>query len=106
MQLEAGRRYNYDEKTITHMLLKYRPRFLELDTKWVDALLEAEEDLEDIYGRFNLMYLFWSEKFEDIDFGCRRFRELLQRQRDWVDNSNWTVLMTLCLNNPQLLGHD
>ena len=52
------------------------------------------------------MYLFKSEKLDDFDFGCRRFQELLQRQRDWVDNRKWTVLMYLCYYNPQLLSHD
>ena len=49
VQRATGRRYNY-ETTITHLLLEFYPRFLELNARWVDALLEAEEDLEDIYG--------------------------------------------------------
>ena len=49
MQLEAGRRY-YDEMTITHLLHECHPRFLELDARWVDALLEVEGDMKDIIG--------------------------------------------------------
>ena len=48
-QLEVGRRYN-DKMTITHMLHWHHPRFLELDARWVDALVEAEGDMKDKYG--------------------------------------------------------
>ena len=78
MQLETGHRY-YNEWTITHLLHQYYPRFLELDSRWVDALIEAEGDMKDKYGRCNLMYLFMSEKLDDFDFRCRRFQKLLQR---------------------------
>ena len=54
----------------------------------------------------NLMYLIMSYNLVDFDFGCRRFQELLQKQRDWVDNYNQTVLMWLCRFNPQLLNLD
>ena len=57
-------------------------------------------------GLCNLMYLFESQKLNDFDFGCRRFQELLQKQRNWVNNYNRTVLMWLCLINSQLLNHD
>ena len=49
VQLEAGRKY-IDEMTIAHLLYDDYPRFLELDARWVDALLEAEWDMKDIYG--------------------------------------------------------
>ena len=84
----------------------YHPRFLILDAKRVDALLAAEGDSKDNNGMCNLMHLFRSEKLDNFDFGCRRFQELLQRQRDLVSNRNWTVLMWLCIYNPQLLRHD
>ena len=32
------------------------------------------------------MYLLISKKLEDFDFDCKRFKELLLRQRDWDDN--------------------
>ena len=105
VQLEAGHRY-YDEIMITHLLHKYNPRFLELDARWVDALIEAEGDMKDEDGLCNLMFLFMSDKLDDFDFGCRRFQELLQKQRDWVNNYNMTVLMNLCQFNSQLLNHD
>ena len=88
------------------MLHWLNPRFLELDARWIDALIEAEGDMKDKYGNCNLMYLIMSRKLDDFDFSCKRFKELLQRQRDLVDNNNWTVLMILCRNNPQLLNHD
>ena len=47
--LEAGRTY-YNEMTITHLLLYFDPRFLELDEWWVDALIEAECNVTDIFG--------------------------------------------------------
>ena len=59
VQLEAGYKYG-DERTITHLLLEYHPRFLELDARWVDALIEAEGDMKDTYGNCNLMFLFMS----------------------------------------------
>ena len=52
------------------------------------------------------MYLFKSEKLDDFDFGCRRFRTLLQRQRARVDDGNWTVLVYLCSHNSHLLRYD
>ena len=99
MQLEAGRKYYY-ERTITHMLHWDHPRFLELEIKWVDELLGIEWDMKNFSGWCNLMYLFRSYGLYDFDFGCRRFRELLQRQRDRIDNYNWTVLMILCPYSP------
>ena len=42
------------------MLHEYHPRFLELEAKWVDALIEAEEDMKDEDGNCNLMFLFRS----------------------------------------------
>ena len=50
MQQAAGRKFGEYETTITHLLLRYHPRFLELNARWVDALLEAEEDLKDKFG--------------------------------------------------------
>ena len=60
VQQEAGRRYYYD-KAITHLLHEYCPRFLELDARWVDALLEVEGDMEDNHWWCNLMCLFRSD---------------------------------------------
>ena len=60
VQLEAGHRYGEYEMTITHLLHKYNPRFLMLDARWVDALIEAEGDMKDKYGNCNLMYLIMS----------------------------------------------
>ena len=88
------------------MLHRYNPRFLELDSRWVDALIEVEGNMKDKYGYCNLMYLIISSKLDNFDFGCRRFQELLQRQGDRVDDSNLTVLMKLCYFNPQLLHYD
>ena len=102
--LEAGRRYQYGW-TITHLLHQCQPSILELGAPWVDALLEAEWDLRDGYGWCGLMYLLRSDELDGFDFGCRRFQALLQRQRDWVDRYNQTVLMVLCRYNPQLLRH-
>ena len=59
VQLEAGHKYG-DERTITHLLHKYNPRFLELDSRWVDSLIEAEGDMKDKSGWCNLMCLFIS----------------------------------------------
>ena len=81
MQQAAGHWY-HSKRTITHLLLKYRPRFLMLDAKWVDALLKAEADMKDDAGKCSLVHLFMSEKLDGFDFGCRRFRELLQWQHD------------------------
>ena len=86
--------------TITHILHKYHPRFLELDARWVDALLETEEGVIDRFARRSLMFLFKSYELDDFDFKCKRFRELLQRQRDLVDNCDRTVLMYLCRYSP------
>jgi len=72
VQLNAGYR-NYNELTIMHTLHLYHLRFLELDARWVGALIEAEEDMKDEDGNCNLMFLFRSEKFYDFDFRCRRF---------------------------------
>ena len=69
---------------ITHLLLCYHPRFLELDSKWVDALFEAERDIKDESGWSSLMYFFNSNGLDGFDFRSRRFRELLQKQCDWV----------------------
>ena len=88
VRLEAGRRYKINEHTITFQLHQYFPRFLELDARWVDALLEAEGDMKNNVGDCSLMYLFWSKRLDNFDFGCSRFQELLQRQRDWVSNRN------------------
>ena len=73
MKLEAGHRYGEYESTITHLLHWFNPRFLELDARWIDALIEAEGDMKDKSGWCNLMYLFMSEKLDDFDFSCRRF---------------------------------
>ena len=62
--------------------------------------------MKDRDGWCNLIFLFASEKLDDFDFRCRRFQELLQKQRDLVDNDNWTVLMYLCYCKPQLLNYD
>ena len=72
VQLETGRRYDR-EMTITHHLHLSHPRFLKLDVRWVDALIEAEGDAKNNYGYCNLMYLFASDKLDDFDFSCRRF---------------------------------
>ena len=77
IQLEAGHRYEGCEWTITHLLHWFYPRFLELDSRWVDALIETEGDMKDKDGYCNLMYLFKSRKLDDFDFSCRRFMELL-----------------------------
>ena len=61
--------------------------------------------MRDKNGKSSLMHLFTSMRLDDFDFGCRRFRELLQRQCDWVGSGNLTVLMHLCNYNPQLLRH-
>ena len=104
-RLEAGRKHN--EMTITHFLHLSHPRFLELDAKWVDALLEAERDYDD-FGDFNdlnsLALLFKSKKLDDFDFGCKRFQALLQRQQEWSDQEDQTILMILCQYNPHLLN--
>ena len=47
-----------------------------------------------------------SDELKDFNFGYKRFRTLLQIQRNWVNGDNWTVLMILCEYNPQLLNHD
>ena len=77
VQLEAGHRYGEYERMITHMLHWFHPRFLELDAKWVDALIEAEGDMKSTFGNYNLTYLLMSEKLDNFDFSCRRFKELL-----------------------------
>ena len=46
VKLEAGHIYHY-KRTITLMLHRYNPGFLELDARWVDALLEVEWDMKD-----------------------------------------------------------
>jgi len=75
--LEAGYRYGEYESTITHLLHWFHSRFLELDARWIDALIEAEGDMKNRIGKCNLVYLFASKRHNDFDFGCRRFQELL-----------------------------
>jgi len=41
VQLETGRRYGEHKSTITDILHQYHPRFLELDVRWIDALIET-----------------------------------------------------------------
>ena len=73
MKLEAGRKFEDDGRTITHFLHWFNPRFLELDARWVDALIETEGDIRNKYGEFNLKYLLISVKLDNFDFGCKRF---------------------------------
>ena len=88
MQRFAGQALGDDKMIITHLLHLHYPRFLELNVRWVDALLEAERNLKDIFGRCNLMLLFESKRLDDFDFSCRRFQVLLQKQRDLINNYN------------------
>ena len=71
---------NYCGITMTHLLHRFHPRFLELDESWVDMLLDKEWDLKDEWERNCLMHLLESERLQDLDFGCRRFRVLLGRR--------------------------
>ena len=59
--------------TITHFLHEFNPRFLELDLKWIDALLEVEWDVKSLNGLNSLMYLLKSKKLSNFNFDCRRF---------------------------------
>ena len=49
IRLDEGHRC-YENKTITHMLHEHHPRFLELNARWVDVLLEAEGNMKDKDG--------------------------------------------------------
>ena len=61
VKLEAGSKYGEYEKTITHMLHRYYPRFLEFEARWVDALLKEEWEIKDKFCRYNLMFLLMSD---------------------------------------------
>ena len=71
VQQEAG--HQFDGMTITHLLHMNFPRFLELELRWVDALIAAELHKKNRNEEDNLMFLFWSDKLSDFDFSCRRF---------------------------------
>ena len=47
LQQFARSKYNWDEMTIAHKLYLYYPRFLELESRWIYALLEAGWDIKD-----------------------------------------------------------
>ena len=40
-----GGMMRYDKETMTNLLLKISPSFLELDERWVDLLLEVEIEI-------------------------------------------------------------
>ena len=48
-QLKTEHRH-YNQMTITHILHKYHTRFLELDSRWVDTLTDAEGDMKNDSG--------------------------------------------------------
>ena len=50
----------FDGFTITHLLLLFNPRFLELDLPWVDSLLNEEIDIIGKYGLTSLACLLQS----------------------------------------------
>ena len=58
---------------MTHMLLFYHPRFIELDEPWVRLLLKAEMEERGKNGRSCLAYLFFSPHFLDLDLNCKEF---------------------------------
>ena len=105
VQRETRRRYGECEDTIAHLLYDDYPRFLELDARWVDALLEAEGDMRDQRGNRSLMMALMSQRLDGFNFDCKRFQALLQKQGGCVNDENRTALMQLCYYNPQLLGH-
>ena len=76
-QQAACHQYGEHARTITHLLHWFNPCFLELEAKWVDALLEAENDERDKFGYCNLVFLFRSKKLKNFDFDCYRFQKLL-----------------------------
>ena len=82
------------------MLLLYFPYFLELDEPWVDALLTVERDMRGDRGLCCLAYLMHSQRLQELDTECKRFKKLLQRQLDEMDDDDWTVLTWLCWRNP------
>ena len=92
--------------TLALLLCQLRPGFLALDEPWVDILLTAEHELRCPAGMGCLAHLLHSQRLQELDTGCARFRKLLERQRAWVDESGHTTLMHLCDAAPRLLREE
>ena len=94
------RRYSQFLETITMMLLERKPTFLMLPERWVDALLEAEQDICNKNDVSCISYLFEGESLENFDFTCQRFRALLEKQCNYVYSRRRNVLMNMCQKHP------
>ena len=62
--------------------------------------------MKDYFGYCNMMPLLQSDKLIDFDFRCRLFQQLLQRQYDWMDDENQTILKIMYRYNSQLLNNN
>ena len=56
--------------------------------------------LKSMKGNTALIALFWSRRAYETNFNSDNFRELFKKEKNGVDNEEWTVLMRVCRSNP------
>ena len=58
--------------------MEYYPSFLNIDEKWVDMLLLAEQNCKGHNGENYIVCLLYSENLSDFNYNSDRFLKILQ----------------------------